>query len=69
MSDNRIAYAINEFFRVRRLPGVHHVWAEVYNGVAVLRGSVNSHYTKWSCYECARRVTGVLRVHDELQLS
>jgi osmotically-inducible protein OsmY len=69
MSDNQIQHGIVELLKARQIDGVWDFQVETHNGVAFIRGRVSSAYAKQACYECCRRVTGVVKVVDQLRMA
>ena len=52
----------------REVPACGNVQLVVHGGVVVLNGVLPSEYDKWICVECCRRVAGVIRIMDRLQV-
>ena len=68
MTDNRITRGIQELLKQRRIDGLGPIKVETHCGIVWIRGRVTSEFARRACYECCRRVTGVRRVIDELQM-
>lgn len=69
MTDTQIERGIWEFLKARHISGIHCFQVAVRHGVANIRGHAGSAFAKWACYECCRRVTGVVRVIDEIEVA
>lgn len=52
----------------RHVPSLRHVTVEAADGIVTLRGQVRSYYEKQLCHDCCRRVAGVLRLIDSLNV-
>lgn len=68
MSDAQLKQGVTELVKARHIAGLQSLHVEANNGVVTLEGTVESPFAHWACCECARHVTGVLRVIDRLQI-
>jgi len=59
---------IMRFLRSRGLESLHEVHVDVDRGIVFLRGTIPTSHDRWLCDTCARRVAGVIRLVDELQV-
>jgi osmotically-inducible protein OsmY len=64
MSDEHIEHGIREILKARHVIGLHRLSVHARNGIAELRGFVESAHMRSLCIECSRRVTGVRQVID-----
>jgi len=56
------------FLFQRRVPGRESIQLNVYGGVVAVSGRIPTRYAKWLCIECCRRVAGVIRVIDNVEI-
>ena len=56
------------FLFQRRVPGRECIQLNVYGGVVAVSGRIPTRYAKWLCIECCRRVAGVIRVIDNVEI-
>jgi hypothetical protein len=59
---------LTNYLLLREVPACDSVQLVVHGGVVVLNGVLPSEYDKWICVECCRRVAGVIRIMDRLQV-
>jgi len=52
----------------RRVPALRDIEVSAVGGTVVLRGKVGSFYEKQLCIHCCRRVAGVVRLVDEVDV-
>jgi len=68
-SDNTaLRQRILSFLRTRGIDGLESISVEVHQGIVLLRGRIASPHIRWLCTNCTRRVAGVIRVIDELEI-
>lgn len=53
----------------RHVPGLRHLEVEAHNGIVTLRGRVFSYYEKQLCQAVCRRVAGVVRYIDAVDVN
>ncbi|MGE3407409.1 MAG: BON domain-containing protein [Pirellulales bacterium] len=53
----------------RHVPSLRHISVEAVDGTVTLRGQVRSFYEKQLCHNCCRRVAGVIRLVDSLDVA
>ena len=51
-----------------KMPALRWIEVEADNGTVVVRGQVRSFYQKQLCIHCSRRVAGVVRLIDQVQV-
>ena len=67
-SDNELQNDIRDEL-LRRLPGqAERLSARVFEGVVTLTGRVNSDSEKWSVEDAIRRMPGVLRLNNDIEV-
>lgn len=69
VADKDLEARVKNFLIGYRMPTLSQVRVEADHGAVRLRGKVNSFFQKQLCLSCCRRVAGVLRVVDELDVS
>ena len=52
------------FLSSRHQPGLRHLHIEADGGTVTMRGKVNTFYEKQLSYQCCRRVAGVVKIVD-----
>lgn len=51
-----------------KMPALRELDVEADNGTVIVRGRVQSFYQKQLCINCSRRVAGVIRLIDEVEV-
>ena len=57
------------FLRSSRMPGLRNLEVEATSGTVTLRGTVNTFYEKQIGQQCCRRVGGVLKLVDAINVA
>lgn len=68
-SDADLVRRLVSFVYQQRVPDGGCVQFAAHNGVVVVHGELPTPHAKWLCIECCRRVAGVMRVVDRLQVT
>lgn len=68
-SDADLVRRLVSFVYQQRVPDGGCVKFASHNGVVVVHGELPTPHAKWLCIECCRRVAGVMRVVDQLQVT
>ncbi|MCL6502016.1 MAG: BON domain-containing protein [Pirellulales bacterium] len=66
--DTDLERRVTSFLFGRHLPGLRHIEVEARDGVVTLRGRVRTFYEKQICHQCCRRVAGVLKFIDAVDV-
>ena len=69
LADSELKRRVSSFLAGRNVPGLRRLDVEVENGHVTLRGRVQSFYEKQLCQDCCRRVAGVVRYVDQVDVS
>lgn len=67
-SDAELERRLANFLYQRRVPGVERIHLIAHGGVVAITGQTPTRSAKWLCIECCRRVAGVIRVIDNVQI-
>ena len=67
-ADGELRRRIVNFLHSRNVPGVHQVRIDAASGTIFLHGRVPSTQARRLCVECCRRVAGVIRLIDGLEV-
>lgn len=67
-ADRDLERRVVSFLNERHVPGLRHLEVEAHNGTVVLRGRVRSFYEKQLCQAVCRRVAGVVRYVDAIDV-
>jgi hypothetical protein len=67
-SDAELERRIANFLYQRHVPGKERIRLVAYQGVVAVSGQIPTRSAKWLCMECCRRVAGVLRVIDNVEI-
>lgn len=68
-ADRDLERRVSNYLAGRHVPGLRHLEVEAHNGTVTLRGRVYSFYEKQMCQEFCRRVAGVVRYIDAVDVS
>lgn len=66
--DRELERRVTSFLVGKHLPGLRHIEVEARGGVVTLRGRVRTFYEKQICHQCCRRVAGVLKFIDAVDV-
>lgn len=69
MSDHQMERGISELLKARHILGLRWFHVEARQGIATIRAQVTSAFAHVACYECCRRVAGVRRVVDQIEIT
>lgn len=67
-ADRDLERRVVNFLAERHVPGLRHIEVEAHNGIVTLRGRVHSFYEKQLCQAVCRRVAGVVRYIDDIDV-
>lgn len=67
--DVELACRVTNFLRQWQVPALRRILVEVSNGTVVLKGRVQSFYERQLCLNCSRRVAGVVRLVDLIEVA
>ncbi|MGH7135809.1 MAG: BON domain-containing protein [Pirellulales bacterium] len=67
-ADHDLQRRVVNFLAERHVPGLRHLEVEAQNGTVTLRGRVHSFYEKQLCQAVCRRVAGVVRYVDAVDV-
>lgn len=67
-ADRDLERRVVSFLVERHVPGLRHIDVEAHNGIVTLRGRVHSFYEKQLCQAVCRRVAGVVRFIDAIDV-
>jgi osmotically-inducible protein OsmY len=68
-ADRDLERRVMNYLRGRHLPALRHLEVEATDGIVTLRGTVNSFYEKQLSQQCCRRVAGVLKLVDAVDVA
>ncbi|HVX16041.1 MAG TPA: BON domain-containing protein [Pirellulales bacterium] len=68
-ADRDLERRVVNYLAGRHVPGLRHLEVEARNGTVTLRGRVYSFYEKQLCQESCRRVAGVVRYVDAVDVA
>lgn len=68
LGDRDLAQRVRAFLASRHIPELRQLKVEAADGTVVLRGRVSSYYAKQLCHDCCRRVAGVRRYVDAIDV-
>ena len=68
-SDRDLERRVANYLASSHVPGLRHLEVEAENGVVTLRGRVHSFYEKQLCQAFCRRVAGVVRYVDNVDVA
>ena len=66
--DRELERRVMNYLHGRQVPAVRAVSVQADNGTVTLRGEVPSFYQKQLCISCSRRVAGVVRLVDQIEV-
>lgn len=66
--DSELEHRLANFLYQRGVPGGDCVRLDAHGGVVAVSGELPTRYAKWLCIECCRRVAGVIKVIDNMQI-
>ncbi|HVA45915.1 MAG TPA: BON domain-containing protein [Pirellulales bacterium] len=69
LADRDLERRVVNFLAERHVPGLRHLEVEAQNGTVTLRGRVHSFYEKQLCQAVCRRVAGVVRYIDAIDVN
>ena len=67
-ADRDLERRVVNFLAERHVPGLRHIEVEAHNGIVTLRGRVHTFYEKQLCQAVCRRVAGVVRFIDDIDV-
>jgi osmotically-inducible protein OsmY len=67
-ADHDLERRVVNYLAERHVPGLRHLEVEAQNGIVTLRGRVQSFYEKQLCQAICRRVAGVVRYVDDVDV-
>ena len=67
-TDSELEHRLANFLHQRGVPGGNSVRLDAQGGVVAVSGELPTRYAKWLCIECCRRVAGVIKVIDNMQI-
>lgn len=67
-ADGELRRRIISFLAGRNVPSLRHVQVDVSEGVVTLQGRVYTFYEKQLCLQCCRRVSGVVRLNNTVEV-
>ena len=68
-ADHDLQRRVVNFLQGWQMPGLRNVEVQVASGTVTLRGTVNSFYEKQLSQQCCRRVAGVLKLVDAVNVA
>lgn len=66
--DRDLERRVVNYLHDRHVPGLRHLEVEADNGTVIVRGRVSSFYEKQLCQAVCRRVAGVVRYIDDIDV-
>ena len=66
--DRDLESRVANFLLGYKMPSLRHIDIEAENGTVIIRGRVHSFYQKQLCISCSRRVAGVVRLVDQVEV-
>jgi osmotically-inducible protein OsmY len=67
-ADRDLERRVKGFLYGKHMPGLRNLQVEAHNGTVVLRGQVGSFYEKQLGHQCCRRVAGVQKLIDSVDV-
>ena len=67
--DRDLERRVVSYLSGRHVPGLRHLEVEACSGTVTLRGTVNSFYEKQLGQQCCRRVAGVVKLIDAVDVA
>lgn len=67
--DHQLKRRLVNFLYDRQVPDTDDLNVESHGGTVVISGRLPSRHDKWLCLECCRRVAGVIRLVDQVDIS
>jgi osmotically-inducible protein OsmY len=67
-SDRDLERRVKGFLYAKHMPGLRNLQVEASNGTVILRGQVGSFYEKQLGHQCCRRVAGVQKLIDSIDV-
>ena len=67
--DDLLNRRVKNFLYERHVPQAQALEVESHFGTLVISGKLASRHDKWLCLECCRRVAGVVKLIDELEVA
>ena len=68
-ADRDLERRVTNYLAGRHVPGLRYLEVEAHNGTVTLRGRVFSYYEKQLCQAVCRRVAGVVRYIDAVDVN
>jgi hypothetical protein len=68
-ADSDLQRRVKSYLRERHMPNLRNLQVEAQGGVVTLRGTVNSFYEKQLSQQCCRRVAGVVKLIDAIDVA
>jgi osmotically-inducible protein OsmY len=68
-ADRDLERRVVNFLRGWQMPGLRNLEVQAADGTVTLRGTVNSFYEKQLSQQCCRRVAGVLKLIDAINVA
>jgi osmotically-inducible protein OsmY len=67
--DRELERRVVNYLSGRHVPGLRRLEVEARNGTVTVRGQVHSFYEKQLCQDCCRRVAGVVKLVDAVEVA
>jgi osmotically-inducible protein OsmY len=67
-ADRDLERRVANYLVGKHVPGLRHLAVEARGGTVTLRGRVQTFYEKQLCQDCSRRVAGVVRLIDAVDV-
>lgn len=67
-TDRDLERRVIQFLLSKHRPGLRQLEVSAQQGTVVVRGTVRSFYEKQMCHDICRRVAGVIRLVDEIEV-
>lgn len=67
-ADEMLKRRLVNFLHERQVPEAHALHVQSHVGTIVVSGKLKSRHDKWLCLECCRRVAGVIKLIDQLEV-
>ena len=69
LADALLNRRVVRFLADRQVPDATELEVESHFGTVVVSGKVESRHDRWLCLECCRRVAGVIKLVDQLEIA
>jgi osmotically-inducible protein OsmY len=67
--DRDLERRVVNYLEGRHVPGLRHLSVQARSGIVTLRGKVQTFYEKQLCLDCCRRVAGVVKYVDAVDVA